>query len=66
MSGIILGMSENCRAQKQYDHRLRLLIQDTRDLDLAVRHAKYLSSRGGLLGLREIGLTRQPFHFYGR
>ena len=36
--GIILGMSENCRTQKQYDHRLRLLIQNTRDLDLAVRH----------------------------
>jgi putative transposase len=31
-------MSENCRTQKQYDHRLRLLIQNTRDLDLAVRH----------------------------
>ena len=31
-------MSENCRTQKQYDHRLRQLIQNTRDLDLAIRH----------------------------
>lgn len=31
-------MSENILAQKQYDQRLRCLIQTTDDLDLAVRH----------------------------
>ena len=31
-------MPENTRSQKQYDHRLRLLIQNTGDLDLAVRY----------------------------
>jgi len=42
-------MSENCRTQKQYDHRLRQLIQNTRDLDLAVRHGvPRLTARGWL------------------
>ncbi len=42
-------MSENCRTQKQYDHRLRLLIQNTRDLDLAVRHGVPRSTARGWL-----------------
>jgi hypothetical protein len=47
--GIILGMSENCRTQKKYDHRLRLLIQNTRDPDLAVRHGVPRSTVRGWL-----------------
>ena len=46
---IIVGMSENCRTQKQYDHRLRRLIQTTRDLDLAVRHGVPRSTARGWL-----------------
>ncbi|MCP4758778.1 MAG: hypothetical protein GY876_04840, partial [Planctomycetes bacterium] len=42
-------MSENCRTQKQYDHRLRLLIQNTRNLDLAVRHGVPRSTARGWL-----------------
>ena len=42
-------MSENCRTQKQYDHRLRQLIQNTRDLDLAVRHGVPRSTARGWL-----------------
>ena len=47
--GIILGMSENCRTQKQYDYRLRRLIQTTGDLDLAVRHGVPRSTARGWL-----------------
>ena len=47
--GIILGMSENCGTQKQYDHRLRLLIQNTRDLELAVRPGVPRSTARGWL-----------------
>ena len=42
-------MSENCRTQKQYDHRLRRLIQTTGDLDLAVRHGVPRSTARGWL-----------------
>ena len=42
-------MSENSRIQKQYDHRLRQLIQNTRDLDLAVRHGVPRSTARGWL-----------------
>ena len=42
-------MSENSRIQKQYDHRLRRLIQTTGDLDLAVRHGVPRSTTRGWL-----------------
>jgi len=42
-------MPENTRIQKQYDHRLRQLIQNTRDLDLAVRHGVPRSTARGWL-----------------
>ncbi|MDG1896950.1 MAG: hypothetical protein P8J37_18745, partial [Fuerstiella sp.] len=46
---IMYRMPENTRSQKQYDHRLRLLIQNTGDLDLAVRHGVPRSTARGWL-----------------
>ena len=42
-------MPENTHTQKQYDHRLRRLIQNTGDLDLAVRHGVPRSTARGWL-----------------
>lgn len=42
-------MPENTHPQKQYDHRLRRLIQNTGDLDLAVRHGVPRSTARGWL-----------------
>ncbi len=42
-------MPENTHPQKQYDHRLRRLIQKTGDLDLAVRHGVPRSTARGWL-----------------
>lgn len=42
-------MSENTRIQKQYDYRLRRLIQTTGDLDLAIRHGVPRSTARGWL-----------------
>ena len=42
-------MPENTHTQKQYDHRLRRLIQTTGDLDLAVRHGVPRSTARGWL-----------------
>ena len=42
-------MSDKNREQKQYDHRLRELIQATSDLDLAVRHGVPRSTARGWL-----------------
>ena len=42
-------MPENTRIQKQYDHRLRRLIQTTGDLDLAIRHGVPRSTARGWL-----------------
>ncbi|MCP4781935.1 MAG: transposase family protein, partial [Fuerstiella sp.] len=53
-------MSENCRTQKQYDHRLRLLIQNTRDLDLAVRHGVPRSTARGWLRQSRTDVVSMP------
>ena len=42
-------MSDKTRPQKKYDHRLRQLIQNTGDLDLAVRHGVPRSTARGWL-----------------
>ena len=42
-------MPENTHTQKQYDHRLRRLIQNTGDLDLAARHGVPRSTARGWL-----------------
>jgi len=42
-------MAENTHIQKQYDHRLRRLIQTTGDLELAVRHGVPRSTARGWL-----------------
>ena len=42
-------MPENSHIQKQYDHRLRRLIQKTGDLDLAIRHGVPRSTARGWL-----------------
>ena len=42
-------MFENCLTQKQYDHRLRRLIQTTGDLDLTIRHGVPRSTTRGWL-----------------
>ena len=42
-------MAENTHLQKQYDHRLRRLIQTTGDLELAVRHGVPRSTARGWL-----------------
>ncbi|MCR9297252.1 MAG: hypothetical protein NXI32_31535, partial [bacterium] len=42
-------MPENSHTQKQYDHRLRRLIQKTGDLDLAVRYGVPRSTARGWL-----------------
>ena len=42
-------MPENTYTQKQYDHRLRRLIQKTGDLDLAVRYGVPRSTARGWL-----------------
>lgn len=42
-------MPEKTRTQKQYDHRLSQLIQNTGDLDLAVRHGVPRSTARGWL-----------------
>ena len=42
-------MPENTHTQKQYDHRLRRLIQKTGDLDLAVRYGVPRSTARGWL-----------------
>ena len=42
-------MSDKNREQKQYDHRLRRLIQTTGDLDLATRHGVPRSTARGWL-----------------
>ena len=42
-------MPDNTQTQKQYDHRLRRLIQITGDFDLAVRHGVPLSTARGWL-----------------
>jgi len=42
-------MRHNCQTQKQYDHRLRSLIQTTGDLDLAIRYGTARSTARGWL-----------------
>ena len=42
-------MAENTHTQKQYDHRLRRLIQNTGDLELAVRYGVPRSTARGWL-----------------
>ncbi len=42
-------MSDKTRTQKKYDHRLRDLIQNTGDLDLAVRYGVPRSTARGWL-----------------
>ena len=42
-------MPEDTHTQKQYDHRLRRLIQNTGDLELAVRHGVPRSTARGWL-----------------
>ena len=42
-------MADTTRIQKKYDHRLRRLIQNTGDLDLAVRYGVPRSTARGCL-----------------
>ena len=48
---------ENTHPQKQYDHRLRRLIQNTGDLDLAVRHGVPRSTARGWLKQSRTGVV---------